>query len=456
MGDLNRDRAVFWSKCDRPATLVVEWSTRENGPRERVEAQATAARDHVAKAMLKDLPPGQTVTYRAWFDDGLASEPVVGTFNVPAPDASTRIVWGGDVCGQGYGIGPDGYAIFDTMARTEPDLFIHSGDAIYADIPLEPEVALADGSLWRNLETAGKEKVAETLDEFRAQFAYNLRDRHYRAFLARTPMVAQWDDHETHNNWWPGQTLKDDRYRERSVDVLSARARRAFHEYMPTRERREGVGLQRVIHYGPVDIYVVDLRSFRSMNDANLQPNGAAAFGGRQLAWLEERIARSKARWKVIACDMPLSLLIPDGKSAWEGIANGHGGAPLGRELELASLLSGLKAREVKNVVWVTADVHYCAAHHYDPERAIFRDFDPFWELVAGPLHAGTFGPNPLDPTFGPEAVFEKGAGDAPNAPPSAGLQFFGQLDVRSSGELEVALRDRGGARLWSRVLEPL
>jgi phosphodiesterase/alkaline phosphatase D-like protein len=29
--------------------------------------------------------------------------------------------------------------------------------------------------------------------------------------------------------------------------------------------------------------------------------------------------------------------------------------------------------------------------------------FDPFWEFVAGPIHAGTFGPNPLDPTFGPE-----------------------------------------------------
>ena len=30
-------------------------------------------------------------------------------------------------------------------------------------------------------------------------------------------------------------------------------------------------------------------------------------------------------------------------------------------------------------------------------------------EFVAGPLHAGTFGPNELDNTFGPELKFIKG-----------------------------------------------
>src|SRR4051812_18428596 len=44
-----------------------------------------------------------------------------------------------------------------------------------------------------------------------------------------------------------------------------------------------------------------------------------------------------------------------------------------------------LQRRRIKNVVWLTADVHYCAANHYDPSRASFTDFDPFWEFVAGP-----------------------------------------------------------------------
>ena len=57
-------------------------------------------------------------------------------------------------------------------------------------------------------------------------------------------------------------------------------------------------------------------------------------------------------------------------------------------------------------MVWVTADIHYCAAHHYHPTRAKFTEFDPFWEFVAGPLNAGTFGPNKMDATFGPEVKF--------------------------------------------------
>ena len=56
--------------------------------------------------------------------------------------------------------------------------------------------------------------------------------------------------------------------------------------------------------------------------------------------------------------------------------------------------------------MWLTADVHYTAAHYYDPNKAVFQDFEPFWEFVSGPLHAGSFGPNKLDNTFGPQLVY--------------------------------------------------
>ena len=61
--------------------------------------------------------------------------------------------------------------------------------------------------------------------------------------------------------------------------------------------------------------------------------------------------------------------------------------------------------------MWLTADVHYAAAHYYDPNKAQFQDFEPFWEFVSGPFHAGTFGPNELDNTFGPEVKFFKAPG---------------------------------------------
>ena len=153
---------------------------------------------------------------------------------------------------------------------------------------------------------------------------------------------------------------------------------------------------------------------------------------------------------------MPIGLVVRDGDS-FENGANDDPGAPLGRELEIAELLRFVRRHNIRNLVWFTADVHYTAAHHYHPDRAALRDFLPFWEFVSGPLHAGTFGPGRLDGTFGPQVVFEKSppAGQA-NLPPSAGLQFFGQVDIDGASQvMTVQLKDIQGTTLHTQVLEP-
>ena len=130
---------------------------------------------------------------------------------------------------------------------------------------------------------------------------------------------------------------------------------------------------------------------------------------------------------------MPLSLIVYDdaaNKKGSEAFAQGDG-PPRGRELEIADLLRFIKTSGVANTVWLTADVHYAAAHYYNPDKAQFQEFEPFWEFVSGPLHAGTFGPNELDNTFGPEVKFIKAPGlDKQNLPPSAGMQFFGHVKI--------------------------
>lgn len=140
----------------------------------------------------------------------------------------------------------------------------------------------------------------------------------------------------------------------------------------------------------------------------------------------------------------------------FENSANGNG-SPLGRELEISRLLSGLKKRNVKNTVWLTADVHYTAAHYYSPANAKFTDFLPFWEFIAGPIHAGTFGPAALDDTFGIEVMFSKHPpGGQANLPPSAGMQFFGEVYIEGrTGEMTVRLIDLAGAILFEKRLAP-
>src|SRR4030095_14867990 len=113
--------------------------------------------------------------------------------------------------------------------------------------------------------------------------------------------------------------------------------------------------------------------------------------------------------------------------------------------------------QRVRNVVWLTADVHYCAAHVYDPGRAAFRDFDAFWEFVAGPLNAGTFGPNGLDGSFGPRVVFSKTpAPGQSNLSPFSGFQFFGEVNILGqSADMTVDLRDINGISVFSTTLQP-
>jgi len=206
------------------------------------------------------------------------------------------------------------------------------------------------------------------------------------------------------------------------------------------------------------------MRSYRGPNTWNRQEQegpDTVYMGHPQLDWLRRGLRESRALWKVIAADMPLGLRVEDGRDAegrlrWENSSNGDG-PPLGRELEIAGLLRGIKQDGVHNTVWLTADVHYTAAHYYDPRKAQFTDFLPFWEFVSGPMHAGTFGPGTLDNTFGPQAVFQKAPPPGQSGlSPAAGYQFFGEVEIAANtGELTVTLRDIKGTSLHRQVLPP-
>ncbi|MDZ4719428.1 MAG: alkaline phosphatase D family protein [Roseiflexaceae bacterium] len=469
-GDITAEQALIWSKTDRPAQLLVDLATNEQFRDARTIQGpiAQASSDYTAKLNLSDLQAGQQYFYRVRFQDPKdarnVSEPQVGRFrSSPADRRNISFVWSADTAGQGWGINPDlgGMKIYNTMAWFQPDFFIHSGDTIYADNPIRAEVKLANGTIWKNVTTEAKSKVAETLQEFRGNFAYNLLDNNVRYFNSITPMFGQWDDHEVVNNWWPGQILNDPRYAVKDVSLLAARAKQAFLEYVPVR----GTTINRTISYGPLlDVFMLDMRSYRAPNGPNDQlarTPGSDFLGRNQIRWLKQALLASDATWKVIAADMPIGLVIFDNfvtRQGSEAVANNDPGEPRGRELEIVDLLRFIKYNEITNVVWLTADVHYTAAHYYDPNKAAFSDFNPFYEFVSGPLNSGTFGPNDLDKTFGPQVVFQKipPTGQV-NLPPSAGMQFFGQVQIDGqTGTLKVTLRDVAGSALYTQVINPV
>ena len=458
-GDVSTDAGIVWARADRPSRMLVEVATTDSfrDVRAGVFVDALPETDFTAKALIEGLPAGQDMFYRIRFQDHsfptLLSAPQIGRFRTaPSERRNVSFVWSGDTAG-GWGIDEarGGMRTYATMLKCRPDFFIHSGDHIYADCPIHAERKLPDGGVWKNIVTEEKSKIAQTLAEFRGNYKYNLLDKNLLAFNAEVPLLAQWDDHEVTNDWCPGEAPGWRGYVDKSILTLAARGCRAFHEFMPMRETLAEAGrIYRKVAYGPLlDIFLLDMRSYRTAcgeDDA-----AAAILGPAQMSWLKRELMNSQATWKIIAADLPLGVVSGD------AVAQGDG-APRGRECEIADLLVFIKHAGIRNTVWITADMHYTAAHYYDPNAAVFQDFEPFWEFISGPLHAGTWRPQQLDNTFGPRAIFQKGCGNGQrdDLAPCFGLQFFGHVAIDGVTEvMTVTLKDVDDHALWSTRIEP-
>jgi alkaline phosphatase D len=305
-GDIGVDSGVVWARSDRPARMQIEIATTDSFRDIRGGAfvDALPDSDFTAKLLLKELPAGQDIFYRIRFQDlaspAIIGEPMVGRFRTaPRDRRSISFCWSGDQAGQGWGIDESrgGMRTYATMLRNRPDFFIHSGDHIYADLVLSPEVELANGEVWRNLVTEEKTHVAETLNDYRGNWKYNLLDKNLLTFNAEIPTVSQWDDHEVLNNWWPGEVLtraehRRRDYHEKTTLLLGARANRAMREYLPMIEEPIEPGrIYRKISYGPLlDVFMLDMRSYRGPNAENLETSyGPSAYflGPQQVAWLK-------------------------------------------------------------------------------------------------------------------------------------------------------------------------
>jgi len=246
--------------------------------------------DFTGKLLVGNLPAVQDIFYRVRFQDlaspTIVGEPQVGRFRTAPNDRrSISFIWSGDTAGQGWGIDESrgGMRAYATMLKNRPDFFIHNGDNIYADGPIAAEQKMPNGQVWRNIVTEDKSKPAETLAEFRSNYKYNLLDKNVLAFNAEIPIFTQWDDHEVTNNWWPGEPLtRAEHQRKKYVDknalLLSARAARAFHEYLPLRTTQIEPGrVYRKISYGPLlDVFMLDKALYELGYELGSRPDWVA------------------------------------------------------------------------------------------------------------------------------------------------------------------------------------
>jgi len=455
VGEVGPHRAIVWARTDRPARmrLIVE---RMDAPTpalvREVELPVDAESDFAGRVALDDLEPARPYRAVVRFTDaqGHTGSPEAALFHTaprgrdPVP---VRLAWSGDLGGQGACRDlHEGFPIFGHLLAERPDVLIGLGDMIYADDVCHPI------GLYGNPQVPGEFGPAADLDGFRAHWRYNREDAGLRVLLATTPYVAVWDDHEIVDDAGPHHDTRDQPPYRAGVPLMPL-ARRAFVEWNPL---PAGNGeLYRRLRWGRhLELFVLDTRSYRDPNgvpDTGTLPK--TMLGTAQRRWLEQEVPASDATWKVVVSSVPLSIptgSIEAGRDGWA-----DQGTDGGFERELIDIVDQLRYAGVRNLLWLTSDVHFAAAFRYAPfgEAPGFR----FYEFVSGPLNAGVF-PNPtVDPTLGPQRLLYYAPASAKEVKTLADAKRwfnFGLLDVAADGTLTTRIVNGLGEEVFRLTLE--
>jgi alkaline phosphatase D len=441
-GDVTPTSAVIWARASARAEMHVEIATDPAfaHPQSRGSADAREATDFTAHLTVDGLQPATRYWYRVWLSGagGTGRSDVeanqVGMF-VTAPASSdsrpVSFVIAADIGGQRYcrNAATGGYAIFGAMQTLSPDFAIFNGDAIYADgdCPVNGGEAgwvnipgdfpsIADPAVdWTN--------VAAVRDVYLKHWRYNRADPYTQSFLRSTSMIAQWDDHEVINDfgapwtYWNSANINRAGY----PNIVAAGLDTFFAYSAIGRNPMDHDRIYRSFRWGKdLEVFALDARSYRDRNDA-IDPAGETfdpaiqrkiMLGQDQIDWLVDGIQHSTATWKVVSCDVPMSIptgSLTFGRDAWGRLRSDP---PTGFRSELLYLLYRLDQINATNVAFVATDVHYATNLSYSVDEDGDGDLLTLYEIVRGPLNAVKNPPKTaaqLDPSLHPTVLYAEG-----------------------------------------------
>lgn len=414
--------AVIWVRIETSSQVEVHLFKQLESKSEfqgKYPGVVNPNRDSIALVQLHGLVPGTRYHYHVYpvrkgDQPGkiLGGPSAEGKFVTPPTDNEdhVRFVWSGDLGGKSLCRRVEkGYQIFDRMRATNPVFALFVGDTIYADHPCSSPPNIP-----------GSDFVAMTLPQFRAKHRYQREDTWLRRFLAEVPIFAVWDDHEVRNDFSGPHEPK------------MAVGRQAFQEYWKGEEEPDQPGrLYSKFQWGPnVEVFLLDTRQYRSA-DREKDGEKKTMLGIAQRAWLLEGLRRSQAVWKIIVSSVPLSIPkgpVPPHPPANDSWSPGKGGT--GFRVERDHLIHTILNHHIRNVVWVSADVHFAQVLAYDPDGDGHTDF---YEFIGGPLSALPRQPMKLEYSLRPQIVYEGG-----------GFVNFGKVDIHQEG-LSVDILDERG-----------
>lgn len=390
-GDPLPDSVVLWTRLAPDPTdpgsmpsvnVPVEWEIADDERFQRIVAtgrtEAVPELGHSVHVEPRGLAPDRWYFYR--FRARRHISPIGRTRTAPADDSHRSLRFAAASC-QSY---VDGYyTAYRHLADEDVDLVAFLGDWIYED----PDSWFTGGVV-----RPQGDYEPMSLEQYRLRHATYRTDPDLQHASAMLPFVPTWDDHEVVNNW-AGFTEPAGRpHPTPDIRARWAAAFQAFYEHLPVRRSQMPAGptamMYRSLRWGrTAEMTVLDTRQYRddqACGDFNKpvcdewDDPDRTMLGAEQERWLFDRLAKSKALWKVIPQQVPMGQWELDNDPAirrrsmdtWDGY-------PAARQ----RLLNFVAERQIANVGVLSGDVHWHMAHDLtldmeDPDtRPVAVDF---------------------------------------------------------------------------------
>ena len=264
VGHTTENAVRVWARLAAPGEYTLQVF---RGDSRAATATAQADREHDLCVVwhATGLEPETRYGYRIERD----GEPILAGGELafetaPSPNAKVRVrIAFGSCAGEGEGTA----RVWERMRVERPDAVVLLGDTPYID----------------NTNLA-------------------VQRRRYREFavvgamgrlLRSTPWYGTWDDHDFGRNDTDGR-LPD-----------TQNSRRAFVEYHANPSYGDGSqGIYTRFRHGPLDVFVLDTRTFAATEPSPFRQHAASLLGAAQWKFLLDGLRESDAPFKVLACGM--------------------------------------------------------------------------------------------------------------------------------------------------------
>ncbi|HPX85955.1 MAG TPA: alkaline phosphatase D family protein [Candidatus Hydrogenedentes bacterium] len=310
VGAVSSTEISVWVRASGEFPLALEYDQKadfKSSKRTEKVVPSIEKDDRTAVLRMSGLEADTLYHYRILINDKPA--PYIGAFcarTAPAGPARFTVSFGS--CPR-YQQDPV-QNIWKGLEKVAPDLFFWLGDNIYGDT-FDPDI------------------LAEC-------YRYQRAVPNSRHFLATTPQIAIWDDHDfslnNHNRTNP--------IKEASLGV--------FKRYWanPSYGLPETPGVFFKYHYGGVDFFFLDVRYHR---DPNTEPDSPEKthLGKEQLSWLKEEL---------LASSTPFKVLVSGGGFSNEKGPKGDSWASF--LYERNNLFDFIRDREISGVLCFSGDTH--------------------------------------------------------------------------------------------------